>query len=121
MKNIANSFLWGFAKQNFNASKCIVMASIRSAEKKYSNSLSFRILILWDFSLISLPTLRFSEGVFSWQFALLAFFSAKFARPTVFRIPVLFVKADFHSAEFSDWTGNLLFMCKKIALNLNRC
>ena len=29
-------------------------------------------------------------------------------------------KADFHSVEFSDWTGNLLFTCENFALNLNR-
>ena len=30
------------------------------------------------------------------------------------------LKADFHSVEFSDWTGNPLFMCENTALNLNR-
>ena len=31
-----------------------------------------------------------------------------------------FVKADFHSVEFSDWTGNPLLMCENFAVNLNR-
>ena len=30
------------------------------------------------------------------------------------------VRADFHSVEFSDWMGNLLFTCEHVALNLNR-
>ena len=29
-------------------------------------------------------------------------------------------KADFHSVEFSDWTGHPLFTCEIVALNLNR-
>ena len=32
----------------------------------------------------------------------------------------LSVKADFHSVEFSDWTGNPLLMCENAAVNLNR-
>ena len=35
----------------------------------------------------------------------------------VWRYPL---KADFHSVEFSDWTGNPLFTCENVALNLNR-
>ena len=30
------------------------------------------------------------------------------------------LKADFHSVEFSDWTGNPLLMCENVAVNLNR-
>ena len=30
------------------------------------------------------------------------------------------LKADFHSVEFSDWTGNPLFTCENVALNLIR-
>ena len=30
------------------------------------------------------------------------------------------MKADFHSVEFSDWTGSLLFKCENVALNLKR-
>ena len=30
------------------------------------------------------------------------------------------LKAEFHSVEFSAWTGNLLFTCENIAFNLNR-
>ena len=30
------------------------------------------------------------------------------------------VKADFHSVEFSDWTGIPLFRCENVAQNLNR-
>ena len=29
------------------------------------------------------------------------------------------VKADFHSEDVSDWTGNPLFTCENVALNLN--
>ena len=29
-------------------------------------------------------------------------------------------KADFHSVEFFDWTGNPLFACENVAVNLNR-
>ena len=36
------------------------------------------------------------------------------------RVEVIAVKADFHSVEFSDWTGNLLFTCEDVALDLNR-
>ena len=34
------------------------------------------------------------------------------------KILVIFT-ADFHSVEFSDWTGNLLFTSENVALNLN--
>ena len=30
------------------------------------------------------------------------------------------LKADFHSVEFSDWTGNPLFTCENVALDLKR-
>ena len=30
------------------------------------------------------------------------------------------VKADFLSVEFSNWTGNPLFMCENVAMTLNR-
>ena len=30
------------------------------------------------------------------------------------------LKADFHSVEFSDWTGIPLLTCENVALNLNR-
>ena len=29
-------------------------------------------------------------------------------------------KADFHSVEFSDWTGNPFFMFEKVAVNFIR-
>ena len=32
----------------------------------------------------------------------------------------IFVRADFHSAEFSDWTGSPLFVCENGAVILNR-
>ena len=31
-----------------------------------------------------------------------------------------FLKADFHSVEFSDGTGNPLFACENVALNVKR-
>ena len=31
-----------------------------------------------------------------------------------------YLKADFHSIEFSDWTGNPLSMCENVTMNLNR-
>ena len=30
------------------------------------------------------------------------------------------LKADFHSVEFSDWTGNPLFTCENVTLDLKR-
>ena len=30
------------------------------------------------------------------------------------------LKADFHTVEFSDWTGNPQLMCENVALNLKR-
>ena len=30
------------------------------------------------------------------------------------------IKVDFHSVEFSDWTGNPLLMCENFAVNLNK-
>ena len=30
------------------------------------------------------------------------------------------LKVDFHSVEFSDWTGNPLLMCENVAVNLNK-
>ena len=39
---------------------------------------------------------------------------------TEYRFQNVLVKADFHSVEFSDWTGSLLFTCKNVALNLSR-
>ena len=30
------------------------------------------------------------------------------------------LKADFHSVEFSDWTGNSLLMCENFAVNVNK-
>ena len=33
---------------------------------------------------------------------------------------LMYLKADFHSAEFSDWTENPLFTCENVAVNLNR-
>ena len=38
--------------------------------------------------------------------------------PALLKAPHL--KADFHSVEFSDWTGNPLSMCENVAVNLNR-
>ena len=32
----------------------------------------------------------------------------------------IYVRADFHSVEFSNWTGNPLFVCENVAVVLNR-
>ena len=37
---------------------------------------------------------------------------------SVFHLPLH--KADFHLVEFSDWTGNPLFVCENVAVILNR-
>ena len=36
------------------------------------------------------------------------------------RLTTELLQADFHSAEFPDWTRNPLFVCENDSLNLNR-